>query len=102
GAAREARRSRVDQELLQMSAHDEVRAELLSPEELDGRIAASPIAYLPLGTLEFHGPHLPIGLDAFTGHAVCVDAARRSGGIVLPSVYQGFGGGHGHYPWTMM
>lgn len=85
-----------------MSAHEEVRAELLSPAELDARVAQSPIAYLPLGTLEFHGPHLPIGLDAFTGHGVCVEAARHSGGIVLPAVYQGFGGGHGHFPWTMM
>ncbi len=85
-----------------MNAPDEVRAELLSPAELDARIEASPIVYLPLGTLEFHGPHLPIGLDAFTGHGVCVEAARRSGGIVLPPVYQGFGGGHGSYPWTIM
>lgn len=85
-----------------MSAYEEVRAELLSPAELDARVAQSPIAYLPLGTLEFHGPHLPIGLDAFTGHGVCVEVARHSGGIVLPAVYQGFGGGHGHYPWTMM
>lgn len=85
-----------------MSGNGEVRAERLSPAELDARIAEAPIVYLPLGTLEFHGPHLPIGLDAFTGHAVCVAAARRSGGIVLPAVYQGFGGGHGHYPWTIM
>lgn len=81
---------------------DEVRAEFLNPAELDARVASAPIAYLPLGTLEFHGPHLPIGLDAFTGHGVCVAAARRSGGIVLPAVYQGFGGGHGQYPWTVM
>ncbi|MGO1545325.1 MAG: creatininase family protein [Gulosibacter sp.] len=85
-----------------MTPFEEVRAELLSPDELDTRVAESGIAYLPLGTLEFHGPHLPIGLDAFTGHGVCVTAAQRSGGIVLPSVYQGFGGGHGRYPWTIM
>jgi creatinine amidohydrolase len=85
-----------------MSVTDQVRAELLSPAELDARIAAQPTAYLPLGTLEFHGPHLPIGLDALTAHAVCVAAAAHTGGIVLPAVYQGFGGGHGHYPWTMM
>lgn len=81
---------------------DEVRAELLSPAELDRRISRSPIVYMPLGTLEFHGPHLPIGLDAFTGHGICLEAARHGGGIVLPVVYQGFGGGHGRYPWTMM
>jgi creatinine amidohydrolase len=80
----------------------EVRAEYLSPAELDARIAVRPVAYLPLGTLEFHGPHLPIGLDALTAHTVCIEAAERGGGIVLPPVFQGFGGGHGHYPWTLM
>lgn len=85
-----------------MSAVSDVRAELLSPAELDARISAHPVAYLPLGTLEFHGPHLPIGLDALTANAVCIEAAEQGGGIVLPPVYQGFGGGHGHYPWTLM
>ncbi|WP_022883160.1 creatininase family protein [Gryllotalpicola ginsengisoli] len=85
-----------------MSAFDEVRAEFLSLKELDARVAAQPIAYLPLGTLEFHGPHLPIGLDALTAHTVCISAAEQGGGIVLPPVFQGFGGGHGHYPWTIM
>lgn len=85
-----------------MRDNQEVRVERLSPDEADARITAAPIAYLPLGTLEFHGPHLPIGLDALTGHGVCVAAAQRSGGVVLPAIYQGFGGGHGHYPWTVM
>lgn len=79
-----------------------VNAELLTPAELDAAIAASPIAYLPLGSLEFHGPHLPIGLDALNAHGVCLGAAGRTGGVVLPPLYQGLGGGHSDYPWTMM
>ena len=78
------------------------RAELLSFEEVTARVDAAPIAYLPLGTLEFHQAHLPIGLDSLTGHGVCLGAAERTGGIVLPPVYQGFGGSHGPYPWTIM
>ncbi|MDQ0092233.1 creatininase family protein [Paeniglutamicibacter psychrophenolicus] len=85
-----------------MSHPKTVQVELLSPAELDACLAAAAVAYLPLGTLEFHGPHLPIGLDALTAHGVCLAAARLGGGIVLPTVYQGFGGGHGHYPWTIM
>lgn len=79
-----------------------VRAELLAPAELDAAIAAAPVAYLPLGTLEFHGPHLPIGLDALNAHEICIRSAVQGGGIVLPPVYQGFGGGHSDYPWTIM
>lgn len=80
----------------------EVRAELLAPAELDAALAASPVAYLPLGSLEYHGPHLPIGLDALNAHGVCIAAAKHAGGIVLPPVYQGLGGGHTDYPWTVM
>ena len=80
----------------------EVRAELLSPAELDSALGEFGLAYLPLGSLEFHGPHLPIGLDALNAHGVCVAAAQITGGIVLPPVYQGIGGEHSDYPWTMM
>lgn len=85
-----------------MSDSGQVLAPFLSPEELDRRLAGQPTAYLPLGALEFHGPHLPIGLDGLNAQAVCVAAAQRGGGIVLPVVYQGFGGSHGDYPWTIM
>jgi creatinine amidohydrolase len=80
----------------------EMRAELLSPAELDAALQRAPIVYVPLGSLEFHGPHLPIGLDSLNAHGVCTAAAQRSGGIVLPVIYQGIGGGHGDYPWSIM
>lgn len=76
--------------------------ERLSPQEIDERLAAASVAYLPLGSLEFHGPHLPIGLDALTAYGLCLRAAEASGGIVLPAVYQAVGGEHSRYPWTIM
>lgn len=82
-------------------AAPEVRVERLSPEQIEERLAAASIAYLPLGSLEFHGPHLPIGLDALTAYGVSVEAASRTGGIVLPPYYQAVGGEHSRYPWTI-
>jgi creatinine amidohydrolase len=79
-----------------------VQAEFLLPDELNAAVQAHPVAYLPLGSLEFHGAHLPIGLDALTAHGLCLRAAARAGGIVLPPLYQGTGGGHLTYPWTIM
>jgi len=35
----------------------------LTPQEFRERLAQAPIAYLPLGTLEWHGEHLPLGAD---------------------------------------
>lgn len=65
----------------------EVRYERLHPAELTAIVERCPLAYVPIGTLEYHGDHLPFGVDSFEAHALCVRAAERSGGVVLPSVY---------------
>jgi creatinine amidohydrolase len=76
--------------------------ELLRPHEIRAALAARSLVYLPLGTIEWHGEHLPVGLDALTAHGVCLNAAARTGGIVYPPLHFGTGGGHGDYPWTVM
>jgi creatinine amidohydrolase len=63
-------------------------AELL-PHEFRARLAARPIAYLPLGTLEWHGEHLPLGSDAIQSEGLMMECARRFGGIVLPPIHLG-------------
>jgi creatinine amidohydrolase len=78
------------------------RFELLLPWQLRGIVAATPIAYVPLGTLEWHCEHLPVGLDALTAHGICLRVAARIGGAVMPALHFGTGGGHGAYPFTIM
>jgi len=63
----------------------ERRFERLRPDALAALQAAAPIAYVPLGPLEYHGPHLPTGVDAFEAHGICLRAAEVSGGVVLPA-----------------
>jgi creatinine amidohydrolase len=79
-----------------------VRAELLRPREIEAALAERSVVYLPLGSIEWHSHHLPIGLDGLNAHGVCVEAAARTGGIVMPTLYYGTGGGHTTYPWTFM
>jgi creatinine amidohydrolase len=88
-----------------MSGATELRShqlELLRPHEIRDALGVRPVVYLPLGTIEWHCEHLPVGLDALTAHGVCLRAASRDGGLVYPPLYYGTGGGHGHYPWTVM
>ena len=59
----------------------EVRFEEMFPWEIAAAMAEAPLCYLPLGTLEWHGEHAAVGLDALKAHAVCVRAAERSGGL---------------------
>ncbi len=65
----------------------EVRLDRLHPAEIEAALDRAPVAWLPLGALEFHAPHLPNGTDGITGEAVLVGAARRLGGVVLPWSY---------------
>jgi creatinine amidohydrolase len=79
-----------------------VQYELMLPWQLREALAKRAVAYVPLGTLEWHSEHLPVGLDALTSHGLCLRAALQAGGVVLPPLHYGTGGGHGHYPWTVM
>jgi creatinine amidohydrolase len=68
---------------------EKVLYEELLPSEFRQRLAAAPIAYLPLGTLEYHGEHLPFGVDGIVPREFFVQLARRVGGIVLPMMFMG-------------
>ncbi len=81
---------------------ENVRAELMLPWQLRAAMAARPVVYVPLGTIEWHCEHLPVGLDALNAHGICLGAAAKGGGIVLPPLQYGTGGGHEAYPWTIM
>jgi creatinine amidohydrolase len=76
----------------------ETRFERLKPGELEAIVRERPLAWIPVGTLEWHGPHLPVGLDALKAHAICMRAAERAGGVVLPASYFSILGMN--FPWT--
>lgn len=67
----------------------ERRYEHLRPADIMRLREAFPLAYVPLGTLEWHGPHNPVGLDGLKAHALCLRAAEGGGGIVFPVVWYG-------------
>lgn len=68
---------------------DEVRYEMLRPAEMKARRDKCPVAYLPIGTLEWHGEHNPLGLDALKAHGLVVECAKRGGGVVFPPLFYG-------------
>lgn len=66
-----------------------VRYAELTPQAFRERIATAPIAYLPLGTLEWHGEHLPLGADGLQSQGFFEHLASEVGGIVLPMLFLG-------------
>ena len=80
----------------------------LTPQEFREKIKDCPIAYLPLGTLEWHGEHLPLGADGLQSQGFFIELAKKTGGIVLPMLFMGPDGRteresgdlYGMDPWT--
>ncbi|HTD47087.1 MAG TPA: creatininase family protein [bacterium] len=66
-----------------------VEYELMRPPDIVQERDRLPIAFVPIGPLEWHGPHLPLGTDGLHAHEVAVEVARRIGGIVLPTYFVG-------------
>ena len=62
-----------------------VRYELMLGREATQQIEEHPVAYLPIGCLERHGDHLPMGLDIIKAHQICCITAQAIGGIVFPA-----------------
>jgi creatinine amidohydrolase len=61
----------------------------LRPHQFRQRLQQRPVAYLPLGTLEWHGEHLPLGSDGIISEGLMCACARRFGGIVMPPIHLG-------------
>lgn len=68
---------------------DEVRYQYLRPAQAIKRREEFPAAYIPIGCLEWHGPHNPLGADALQAEALAMLAAEKGGGIVFPPLYYG-------------
>lgn len=70
--------------------HREVRFEMLRPSQLREELERSPLVFLPVAPLEYHGPHLPVGTDPLNAQFCAQEACRRLGkGVVMPALYMG-------------
>ncbi len=72
-----------------MTPEPVVRYERLRPAQIVARREACPVAWLPIGTIEWHGEHNPVGLDTLKEHALLEKCAREIGGLVFPPLYYG-------------
>jgi len=68
---------------------EEVRYHKLRPGQIVARRKACPIAYVPIGTIEWHGEHLPVGADTLQAEAIAVRCAEKGGGLAFPALYYG-------------
>ncbi|MCO6414759.1 creatininase family protein [Siccirubricoccus sp. KC 17139] len=74
----------------------EIRWERLTAPELKGKAAEGALAVLPIGSLEQHGPHLPVWTDSYCAHEIALRGAAASGKpvVVLPPMWMGLSEHH--------
>ena len=66
---------------------NECRYPYLSPGELLSRLTEKAILYLPIGSLEWHNEHLPLGTDTFHAMELSMRLCAEIGGVVLPAFW---------------
>lgn len=73
--------------------------------ELGAAIAADPVVVVPVGSVEQHGGHLPVGCDAMAAHLVSLRAAEAADRspmvLVLPPLWYGYSPHHMAFAGTV-
>jgi creatinine amidohydrolase len=80
-----------------------MRWEEMTSPEIDGLDRDRAIVLLPLGSVEQHSNHMPVGTDSILAHAVSLGAAERAGAaaVVLPPPWYGFSAHHMRFAGTV-
>ncbi len=73
----------------------------LTMPEFAGLEEKSRGAILPVGAVEQHGPHLPLGFDAMHAHALALAAAELHPCLVAPPLYYGLCRSTSQHPGTV-
>jgi len=63
--------------------------ENLTAPQLKQAVKDTSVCVLPIGVIEKHGNHLPLGTDMFTVRAVCEAAAEKESAVVFPYYFLG-------------
>ncbi|MGO9310467.1 MAG: creatininase family protein [Spirochaetia bacterium] len=69
--------------------NEEVRYHLCRPAQVRSRRERCPVAYVPIGTIEWHGPQNPLGADSLQAEGLALRCAQEGGGLVFPPLYYG-------------
>ncbi len=67
----------------------EVRYHMLRPNQIIAQRQECPVIYIPIGTLEWHGLHNPVGADTLQAEGLAILCAQKGGGLVFPPLYYG-------------
>lgn len=70
-------------------------------EDVKAALEQTDLALIPVGAIEQHGPHLPLGTDYFGAFDLARAAAPQVKGVVAPVLFAGVSGHHLGFPGTL-
>jgi creatinine amidohydrolase len=73
----------------------------LDSRTFERRIRSNPLVILPVGALEAHGPHLPLGSDQIQAEETALALAGKVGGLVAPGLAYGSAPTARRFPGTV-
>jgi creatinine amidohydrolase len=73
----------------------------LDSRSFERRLASNPLVIVPVGALEAHGPHLPLGADQLQAEATAAELAERVDALVAPTVAYGSAPAARRFPGTV-
>lgn len=73
----------------------------MSWKEFETAVKDKDFALLPIGAIEQHGPHLPMGTDVIIAEHLCERLAQATGGVLLHSLAYTPSFSLRHYPGTV-
>jgi creatinine amidohydrolase len=74
---------------------------LMTPSEVSDAIARNAPVFLPIGTVEVNGHHLPLGYDYLMADALAKRVASALSGVALPPITFGVSGPLDAFPGTV-
>lgn len=80
-----------------------VRLQELTWQDVDSYLDEQdvPIAIVPIGSTEQHGPHLPLGVDAYQAEDLAVGIAEKADALATPPIWYGDANHHLGFPGTI-
>jgi creatinine amidohydrolase/Fe(II)-dependent formamide hydrolase-like protein len=78
-----------------------VRIDLLTSREVGEWLKTNDVIFVPHGPISGHGPWTTLGVHAHGAEAVATLLARKSSGLVYPTIFTAFAGATRLYPGTV-
>jgi creatinine amidohydrolase len=78
-----------------------MKLEEMTSREFAQKVNDKSVVILPIGSIEEHGPHLPLSTDCIQPMHVAERVAKKTGAFIAPFLYYGVCNTTRHYPGTL-